>query len=246
MPPGRPFMQKKTAKKCVAVDMRQGEDTLQDGPVWPPEIHMPDDLPPGLEALWVRTDTRVSASLQTNLMPPVDTDLRSLRTVLVKGSAQFPEGGREKMENQTKILEYRFQGLPQICYLLGLTISYLRRDTDHTDHARQLFHRLWAEEYPMLLAVLPTRWLISTFQTFMDHGLNENQRSIGTAAFFFCNLMKAYEAERAFETQPADAIYPNATPQNPVRICRHGPVQAGRYRFDAEYECHVAGTRSAR
>ena len=76
-----------------------------------------------------------------------------------------------------------------------------------------MFQRLWAEEYPVLLGLLPTRWLISTFQTFMGHGVNDEQRQIGAAGFFFSNTLKLYEAERALEGLPADATYPNLTPE---------------------------------
>lgn len=116
------------------------------------------------------------------------------------------------MENQVRILAYRFRGKPEICFLLGLTISYLRRNTDCTAHAAQLFQRLWAEEHAVLLGVLPTRWLISTLQTFMDHGANEAQRLIGSAAFFLSNTLKLYEAERALDGLAPDGTYPSDVP----------------------------------
>ena len=64
----------------------------------------------------------------------------------------------------------------------------------------------------MLLGCLPTRWLISTFQTFLDHGANEAQRQIGAAAYFLTNVLKAYEAERALDGLPPGSTYPSATP----------------------------------
>ena len=182
-------------------------------PQWPPQAERPDWLAKGLAALWERVETRVSAQDQSNLLPDPLGDLRPLRTRLVDATDDFPEGGRGRMENQVDILRYRFRGLPETCLLNGLVISYLRRGTAHTEHAAYLFQRLWAEEFPVLLATLPTRWLISVFQTFMDHGANEAQRQIGTAAYFLTNTIKLYEAERAIEGLPPNADYPGIKPQ---------------------------------
>lgn len=181
-------------------------------PDWPPVAKKPDWLAPELESLWKRTDVRAKWQLQPNLLPPMDCDLSEFRLRPVEASDEFPEGGRGRMENQTRILAYRFRRLPETCYLLGLTISYLRRNTGHEAHASHMFQRLWAEEYEVLLGVLPTRWLISAFQTFMDHGVNEDQRMIGSAAYFLANTLKLYEAERALDGLPPDQPYPSAVP----------------------------------
>ena len=173
----------------------------------------PEALPPVLEPLWQRVKKRVRTQDQPNLMPDADVDLRQLRNVAVETGGDFPDVNRGKMANQAEILIYRFRGQPELCFLLGLAISYLRRDTPHTAHASALFQRLWSEEYEIMLGVLPTRWLISSFQTFLDHGINEHQRIIGSGAFFYANILKAYEAERAFEGLPPDAVYPDKMPQ---------------------------------
>ena len=181
-------------------------------PEWPPRRMRPEWLSSELEALWTRVNWRGSAQDQPNVMPPTDCDLISLRTNPVEAADELPDVGRENIENQVKILEVRFRRQPRTCLLLGLVISYLRRNTGHEDHASALFQRLWAEEYPVLLGFLETRWLISTFQTFLDHGVNENQRIIGGAGFFLANTMKLYEAERALDGAAPDAIYPNLQP----------------------------------
>lgn len=173
----------------------------------------PVDLPKTLDPLWQRVEKRVSQQDQPNLMPDLDVDLRQLRTVIVEADNELPDVGRAQMTNQAEILVYRFRNQPEICFLLGLAISYLRRDTPHTAHAAALFQRLWAEEYELLLGLLPTRWLISSFQTFLDHGINEDQKVIGASAYFYANMLKAYEAERAFEDLPPDATYPHKQPQ---------------------------------
>jgi len=169
-------------------------------------------LAPDLEALWTRVTWRAPAESQTNLMPDPFGDLSDYRLRTIGVDGDLPDVGRERMEDQAVILRHRLKGLPETCYLLGLAISYLRRNTGHEGHASQLFQRLWTDEYPILLGFLPTRWIISTFQTFMDHGVNEDQRAIGAAGFFMTNTLKMYEAERALEGLPSDNTYANTTP----------------------------------
>lgn len=182
-------------------------------PSWPPHAPQPSWLSEGLAPLWNRASGRVSHQNQPNLLPDPFADLSEYRGRAVTGPDDFPEGSRARMENQVEILSYRFRGSSELCVLFALCVSYLRRDTEHTEHAAYLFQRLWAEEYEVLLGVLSTRWLISTFQTFMDHGANENQRVIGSAAYFMANTLKMYEAERALEGQKADATYAHTKPQ---------------------------------
>ncbi len=206
-----------TAKKSAKTSILETAGSEPNGqadafPVWPPSVPEPAWLPRALSALWTRAGLRVARQDQPYLLPAPGADLVPFRTKPVVGPADFPEGGRGKMQNQINILSYRFAGLPETCLLLGLSISYLRRDTPHTAEAAQLFQRLWAEESDILLGVLPTRWLISAFQTFMDHGANEAQRLAGAAAYFMSNTLKAYEAERALEGLAPDAIYPSVRP----------------------------------
>ncbi|MEM1300318.1 MAG: hypothetical protein AAGH68_13680 [Pseudomonadota bacterium] len=181
-------------------------------PAWPPSPERPSWLSPGLEALWTRASSRGQPQDQPDILPPVDCNLVPYRTEVEPASEGLPSVGRERMEDQAAILAFRMRPLPKTCYLLGLVISYLRRNTGHEEHAAHLFQRLWAEEYPVLLGFLPTRWLISTFQTFLDHGINEDQRQIGAAGFFLSNTLKLYEAERALDGLPPDQTYPNLTP----------------------------------
>ena len=182
-------------------------------PSWYDQPECPQTLPASLAPLWKRVTQRVSSQVQPNFLPDVSEDLSVFRTQIVDASDEFPAGGRENMANQINILRYRFRGYPEVCFLLGLTISYLRRATPHTDKAALLFQRLWSEEHALLLGILPTRWLISAFQTFLEHGANENQRVIGASAYFYSNMLKAYEAERALEGLPSDATYPNIQPK---------------------------------
>jgi len=181
-------------------------------PVWPARVQKPAWLSPELEALWRRTEHRVDRQDQPNLLPDPFCNLSEFRLRPVEAPEEFPNSGRAEMKNQIDILMYRFRGLPETCLLLGLCISYLRRNTDHTEHAAFLFQRLWEEEYAVLLGTLPTRWLISAFQTFLDHGANNAQRLIGSSGYFLSNILKAYEAERALDGLAPDAIYPSVIP----------------------------------
>lgn len=190
----------------------RGDESNLRFPDWPVQLHKPDWLSPQLNALWTRVSERVDQQEQPNLLPDPFCDLLEFRSRPVNAGENFPDGGRATMQNQSRILQFRFRGLPETCYLLGLTISYLRRNTDHTEHAAYLFQRLWEEEYAVLLGTLPTRWLISTFQTFFDHGANESQKLIGASAYFLSNILKAYEAERALDGLPPRRVYPSATP----------------------------------
>lgn len=205
---------KRNAKRMI-ISGRDEEVVFSESmrfPDWPPNIMKPRWLARELDSLWERTEWRISAQDQPNLLPELDCDLTLHRTLTVRAGEDFPTGGRQEMSNQAEILRFRFRGMPELCFILGMCISYLRRDTEYTEHAAQLFQRLWREEAAVLLGTLPTRWLISTFQTFMDHGINEEQRLIGASAYFFSNTLKAYEAERALEGGEPDVTYKNVTP----------------------------------
>ncbi|MEL7152412.1 MAG: hypothetical protein AAFN51_01165 [Pseudomonadota bacterium] len=181
-------------------------------PDWPTDRTRPDWLSPELEALWIRVEGRIPLQDQSNLLPAPDCDLVALRQQPVGGEASLPDVERARMEDQARILNFRLRDQPQTCHLLAMVISYLRRDTGHDAHASHLFQRLWAEEYPVLLGFLETRWLISVLQTFMEHGVTQDQRVTGAAGFLFANTLKLYEAERALDGLDADATYPNLTP----------------------------------
>ncbi len=180
---------------------------------WPPKAARPDWLSPGLDSLWARVERRVQPQDQPWVLPEVTADLAPFREDIVTAEETFPEGDRSNMMMQERKLAFRFRGMPRTCLLLGLTISYLRRATRHSADASALFQRLWAEEHAILLGLVQTRWLISTFQTFMDHGANDAQRTIGAAGYFMSNTLKLYEAERAIEGLAPDAVYPGTKAQ---------------------------------
>ncbi len=180
-------------------------------PAWPPA---PQPDVPGLSALARRAAERVGEpSVVADILPDPDVDLAGLGARMMPADAEMPEASRVDMRNQADILRYHFRGRSELAWTLGLVISCLRRDTQLTEKARNLFHRIWREEGQNLVAELSTRWLISTLQTFLDHGRGEAQRLIGGIGYFYANMMKIYEGERAIEGLETDAVYPGSEAQ---------------------------------
>lgn len=182
-----------------------------DLPEWPPSV---DDVSfTGLPSLFQRVKSRVQKQDTEDILPPVSVDLEKLAAERLPADVEMPKLDRWDIRNQSKILDYHLRGKSKLSHLNALVISYLRRDTPHTAKARALFQRIWREQGVILVNELSTRWLISTLQTFLDHGENEAQRMIGTAGYFYGNMLKIYEGERALEGMEQNASYPNVTPQ---------------------------------
>lgn len=180
-------------------------------PVWPRDLS--GDMFTGMEGLTARVHLRVTTQEdQPDLLPPVDADLRQLAVESLATDVELPEISRNPMENQARILEYHLRGGSRLAFVNALAISYLRRDTPHNEKARQIFHRIWQETGIYLVTELSTRWLLSTLQTFLDHPMNHAQQVIGASGYFYGNMMKIYEGERALEGRETDAVYENTEP----------------------------------
>lgn len=171
-----------------------------------------------LPKLTQRALQRVSPQNVIDILPPEDADLSDYIFQILPADVQVPEVSRANIEDQSKILDYHLRGKSKLSKLNALTISYLRRDTAYTSKARHLFHRIWREHGVDLVNELSTRWLISTLQTFLDHGENEAQRLIGASGHFYANLMKIYEGERSIEGLNQDLTYCNSSPQTPNKF----------------------------
>ncbi|MEH6359546.1 MAG: hypothetical protein V7761_02315 [Amylibacter sp.] len=178
---------------------------------WPPNVSFNNDC--GLPALSRRASSRVPTQDLPDILPDINVDLKKLAQQSIPDNKTLPNASRADIEIQSRILEYHFRGKSRLAHLNALSISYLRRDTRHTQKASDLFHRIWDECGLILVNELATRWLISVLQTFADHGRNEQQRIIGTTGYFYGNVIKIYEGERAIEGHPQDATYENSTPQ---------------------------------
>ena len=188
----------------------------QSHPAWPPRHST--DAPVALPALLERTTRRIPRQGVRDILPPVTIDLGPLADERLPKDASRPDVKRARIPDQAALLRYQLRGKSGLSLLNALTISYLRRDTRHTKKARTLFHRIWREQGHLLINELSTRWLISTLQTFLDHGETEAQRMIGASGYFYGNMMKIYEGERALEGLPQGAAYPNLSPQSKNRF----------------------------
>ena len=182
-----------------------------DASTWPPRINDTENC--ALPALLKRTNARVQAQSVEDILPPITVDLNGLAKERLPSEVAMPDLQRADIRNQSIILNYHLRGKSGLNHLNALVISYLRRDTPYTEKARTLFHRIWREQGLVLVNELSTRWLISTLQTFLDHGENEAQRSIGIVGFFYGNMMKIYEGERAIEGLEQNGSYSNLEPQ---------------------------------
>jgi hypothetical protein len=171
-----------------------------------------------LPALLERTTLRIAAQDVEDLLPPPHVDLKVLLTRRLPGNAVFPEVSRHQMRDQSSLLDYHFRGKTELAKLNALTISYLRRNTSYTNKAQALFHRIWDECGIFLVNELSSRWLISTLQTFLDHGVSEAQRLVGGCGYFYANMIKIYEGERAIDGMSQDAILAGTEPTTPNRF----------------------------
>lgn len=166
-----------------------------------------------LPQLLERVTRRISSQDVDDLLPPEDADLNAYLYERLPTDAELPNLSRVDMHNQSLLLDYHLRGKSELAKLNALSISYLRRDTSVTPKARNLFHRIWREYGVFLVNELSSRWLISTLQTFLDHGRNEAQRSIGACGYFYANMMKIYEGERAIEGLEQDGLLAGVEPQ---------------------------------
>lgn len=179
-------------------------------PPWPKET--PGDDQARLKGLADRFRARRRFQKKLgNMMPPLDIDFVPLFTKLQDPPDHIPEGPRSNMGANAARLKNQLAGKPQILYFHALFISYLRRNSAHTEHARKLFFRLWQDHGADLLPLLDNRWLISALQTFHDHGMNEHQRRIGSVGWVYANLIKFAEAERSYCNLRPKETYPGQT-----------------------------------
>jgi hypothetical protein len=134
-----------------------------------------------------------------NLLPPINVDLEAAFDTRIPASAapQQREDRREFAAHRAA-LRHRLEGRREIEFINALAISYLRRRTPHTPHARRLFFRIWDEVGTALIEEMNTRWLISTLMTFADHGRTEDERLCGSLGYIYGAFVVSSETERAY------------------------------------------------
>lgn len=135
-----------------------------------------------------------------NHLLPLDANLSAVRNKTAPSpAADLSSITRKDLGDQLKILEANYSGRSMLLVHHALAISYLRRNTLHTQNAWIVFERMWEEQSKFLCRELSTRWLISVLQTFFDHSPYEGDRVCGGIGFTYGNLIKIYEAERNAE-----------------------------------------------
>ncbi|MEM7241351.1 MAG: hypothetical protein AAF429_04120 [Pseudomonadota bacterium] len=174
--------------------------------------------------------SRLKARFQKQpcLLPRVNCNLDRYCHDFIDPTTEFKNYERRQMEDQEVLLKFAFKGQPKILYLNALCISYLRRNTDHTDKALKLFRRIWAEKADVMLAFSNARWLISSLQTFADHPASESQRTTATAGFIFANTIKIYEAERNLNDLSPNEGYKRLRPEGAKSVPGLDHIGVGR------------------
>jgi hypothetical protein len=132
-----------------------------------------------------------------DLLPATDVDLNALSLKIVERTAESTPRRRSDMTAQKTMLTNTFAGRTELELLHALVISYLRRETPHTEKAWAIFQRIWAEQSSFMIAAINARWIISALQTFYDHSEDIQERTAGVAGFLYGNLIKVYETEYA-------------------------------------------------
>jgi hypothetical protein len=153
--------------------------------------------PLGLEDLLLRARNRFPTQLeQPDLLPdPAELDIEAAMVTPVRFSEHRPAVTRRSLSDQVALLRWQFRDRPEILFWHALAISYLRRQTEHTEKARALFFRIWDEKADWMADTLNGRWLISALQTFADHGRTHGEILGGSIGFMYGNFVKIYEAE---------------------------------------------------
>ena len=141
-------------------------------------------------------------------LPALDVDFKALANMPLPAQELPRPQGLSRVAKKRHMLQGELPGHSELALLHGLLVSHLRKHT-YPDAAPALFLRLWAEEEEWLIAHLPTRWLISAVITFAEHGQTEADRNLAARMNMLFSLMKIYEAERSFSSNP---------PQVPFRI----------------------------
>ncbi len=132
-------------------------------------------------------------------LPPETVDLEALAHAVVALSAAEKQPGDPKTSWARKRVQIaqEFVGNSELAFLNAQLISNLRKRGAPPQTAA-LFLRLWAEQSEHLIAALNLRWLVSSLQTFADHGETPAQREVGQAMRMLFGMMKLYEFERGF------------------------------------------------
>lgn len=132
-------------------------------------------------------------------LPPLDVDLVALRDEIVPPSAakKQPSDPKTDWARKRRQIAEEFVGKSALAFLNAQVISNLRKRAQPPQTAA-LFLRIWREHGADLIGELNLRWLVSSVQTFADHGDTAAQREAGQGLRMLFGMMKLYEFERSF------------------------------------------------
>jgi hypothetical protein len=128
-------------------------------------------------------------------------DIAALKTARVEG-----EPGPLNFGNHADICDHlarlrpEFGGQPELCFFNATLIVYIRRSIDLVENV-PAFLGLWAEEAEFLTSHLDARWLMSSCDTFCDHG-SDRQREAALAISAMFHTMQLAETERLILRDP--------------------------------------------
>lgn len=157
----------------------------------------------GVNARWEERRDPLTAREGEGL-PPLDCDLAGMAARQMPDPAVPLVKPASSYAFKFHALAVELAGASELAHLNALLIAHLRRRS-WPDHAPALFCRIWAEHADQLIEELNARWLVSSLQTFADHGQTEAQRRTGATLGLLFSMMKLYEFERTFGgTDPAE------------------------------------------
>lgn len=132
-------------------------------------------------------------------LPPLDVNLSVLRNAIVpvRAMQKGPADPNTSWARKRRQIAEEFVGLSELAFLNAQLISNLRK-REQPPQTAALFCRIWAEESAHLISELNLRWLVSSVQTFADHGETPAQREVGQGLRMLFGMMKLYEFERTF------------------------------------------------
>ncbi|GAA6181008.1 hypothetical protein NBRC116594_24460 [Shimia sp. NS0008-38b] len=136
-------------------------------------------------------------------LPPLDVNLAALRRAIVpvRAAEKGPADPNTNWARKRRQIAEEFIDMSELAFLNAQLISNLRKRS-FPQQTPALFLRIWTEESAHLLQELNLRWLVSSVQTFADHGASPAQREAGQGLRMLFGMMKLYEFERSFSGLP--------------------------------------------
>lgn len=168
------------------------------------ELTYPDGFE-GIIARWEERRDPLTAREGEGL-PQLDCDLDALAAGTMPDPPEPLIKPASSYAFKAHALATELAGASRLAHLNALLIAHLRRRA-WPDHAPALFCRIWEEHAATLLQELNARWLVSSLQTFADHGQTETQRRVGASLGLLFSMMKLYEFERTFSGTPPEEPY---------------------------------------